>query len=148
MIMIKGRLQGFSAGIIFTTCIFAGCYYGTGIIKGSDLTSDEAKELLEKDGFTVSLPNKEAQQALKPSRDIDQKPKVEQTPIVSYTMKVKSNMTSAEIATMLVEEKIIDDAAEFETYMNEHDFSKKIQIGEFVVTNTMTYRQLANTLSH
>ncbi len=32
--------------------------------------------------------------------------------------------------------------------MNDRDFSKKIQIGEFVVTNNMTYRQLANTLTH
>ena len=62
--------------------------------------------------------------------------------IVSYTIKVKTNMTTTEIADSLSKEKIIDDAAEFEAYMNERDFSKKIQIGEFVVTNNMTYRQI------
>ena len=62
-------------------------------------------------------------------------------PTVTIT---KKNCGSAEA----FEKKIIDDASEFEAYMNEHGFSKKIQIGEFVVTNTMSYRQLANTLSH
>ncbi|MGJ3196130.1 hypothetical protein [Peribacillus frigoritolerans] len=57
-------------------------------------------------------------------------------------------MTTAEIADRLSKEKIIDEAAEFEAYMNDRDFSNKIQIGEFVVTNNMTYRQLANTLTH
>jgi cell division protein YceG involved in septum cleavage len=57
-------------------------------------------------------------------------------------------MTTTEIADRLSKEKIIDDAAGFDAYINEHDFSKKVQIGEFVVTNNMTYRQLANTLTH
>ncbi|MFJ7306989.1 hypothetical protein [Peribacillus frigoritolerans] len=57
-------------------------------------------------------------------------------------------MTTAEIADRLSKEKIIDEAAEFEAYMNDRDYSIKIQIGEFVVTNNMTYRQLANTFTH
>jgi hypothetical protein len=34
MKMNKAILQGLSAGIIFTTTIFAGFYYGTGLIEG------------------------------------------------------------------------------------------------------------------
>lgn len=45
--------------------------------------------------------------------------------IVTYTIKVKTNMTTAEIADRLSKEKIIDEAAEFEAYMNDRDFSKK-----------------------
>ncbi|MED3789087.1 hypothetical protein P4576_18060 [Peribacillus frigoritolerans] len=67
--------------------------------------------------------------------------------IVTYSIKVKTNMTATEIADSLSKEKIINDAAEIEAYMNDRDFSKKIQIDEFV-TNNMTYRQLANTLTH
>ncbi|MFB6800908.1 hypothetical protein ACFCVU_06790 [Peribacillus butanolivorans] len=61
---------------------------------------------------------------------------------------MKSNMTTTEITQILAKEKIIDDAAGFEAYMNEHDFSKNVQIGAFFVTNNMTYRQLAHTLTH
>ncbi|MBO1000572.1 endolytic transglycosylase MltG [Bacillus sp. SD075] len=150
--MNKARLQGLSAGIIFTTTIFAGFYYGTGLFKGTAPTAEEAKELLVKQGFVVTLPMEETKQTIQPKnaeKDLMEKETSKKdSSIVSYTIKVNTNMTTTEIADRLSKEKIIDDAAEFEVYMNDHDFSKKIQIGEFVVTNNMTYRQLANTLTH
>ncbi|CAH0297089.1 endolytic transglycosylase MltG [Peribacillus simplex] len=152
MRMNKARLQGLSAGIIFTTTIFAGFYYGTGLFEGATPTTEEAKELLVKQGFVVTLPMKEAKKTVQPKdpdKDLMEEEASKKDPsIVSYTIKVKTNMTTTEIADSLSKEKIIDEAAEFEAYMNDHDFSKKIQIGEFVVTNNMTYRQLANTLTH
>ncbi|WP_352919912.1 hypothetical protein [Peribacillus simplex] len=151
--MNKARLQGLSAGIIITTTLFAGFYYGTGLFfEGTTPTADEAKELLVKKGYLVTHPMEEAKKTVQPKDpDMDsmEKGTSKKVPsIVTYTIKVKTNMTTAEIADSLAKEKIIDDAAEFEAYMNDRDFSKKIQIGEFVVTNNMTYRQLANTLTH
>ncbi|MCP1494122.1 hypothetical protein J2Y73_004153 [Peribacillus frigoritolerans] len=132
--MNKARLQGLSAGIIFTTTIFAAFYYGTGKFEGTTPTAEEAKKAVQpKDPDKVIMEKEASKEA--PS-------------IVTYTIKVKTNMTTAEIADRLSKEKIVDEAAEFEAYMNDRDFSKKIQIGEFVVTNNMTYRQLANTLTH
>lgn len=152
MKMNKARLQGLSAGIIFTTTIFAGYYYGTGLFVGTTPTAEEAKELLVKKGFVVTLPMEEAKKTVQPKdpdKDSMEKEASKKNPsIVTYTIKVKTNMTATEIADSLSKEKIIDDAAEFEAYMNDREFSKKIQIGEFVVTNNMTYRQLANTLTH
>ncbi|MDQ7860780.1 hypothetical protein RCO48_05955 [Peribacillus frigoritolerans] len=58
--MNKARLQGLSAGIIFTTTIFAAFYYGTGKFEGTTPTAEEAKELLVKKGFVVTLPTEEA----------------------------------------------------------------------------------------
>ncbi|MFE4238570.1 hypothetical protein [Peribacillus butanolivorans] len=162
--MNKATLQGPSAGIIFSTAIFAGFYYGTGANAGHAPTTEEAKELLGKKGFVVSSPTDEGEIAGKPSKNADkEKQKQDVSPIqetkekevskkedtiVSYTLKVKSNMTTTEITQILAKEKIIDDTAGFEAYMNEHDFSKNIQIGVFVITNNMTYRQLAHTLTH
>lgn len=150
--MNKARLQGLSAGIIFTTTIFAGFYYGTGLSAGTPPTVEEAKELLVKKGFVVTLPMEEAKKNVQPKdpvKDSIEKEASKKDPsIVTYTIKVETNMTTTEIADSLSKEKIIDDAAEFEAYMNDRDFSKKIQIGEFVVTNNMSYRQLANTLTH
>jgi hypothetical protein len=152
MRMNKARLQGLSAGIIFTTTIFAGYHYGTGLFEGTTPTEEEAKELLVKKGFVVTHPMEEAKKTVQtkdPDKDSMEKGASKKDPsIVTYTIKVKTNMTTTEIADSLANEKIIDDAAEFEAYMNDHDFSKKIQIGEFVVTNNMKYRQLANTLTH
>ncbi|MGG4201397.1 hypothetical protein [Peribacillus frigoritolerans] len=143
--MNKARLQGLSAGIIFTTTIFAAFYYGTDKFEGTTPSVEEAKELLVKKGFVVTLPTEEAKKTVQP-KDPDKV--LMEKEASTYKIKVKTNMTTAEIADLLSKEKIIDDAAEFEAYMNDRDFSKKIQIGEFVVTNNMTYRQLANTLTH
>ncbi|MFS0598689.1 hypothetical protein AB1L16_18440 [Peribacillus frigoritolerans] len=143
--MNKARLQGLSAGIIFTTTIFAAFYYGTDKFEGPTPSVEEAKELLVKKGFVVTLPTEEAKKTVQP-KDPDKV--IMEKEASTYTIKVKTNMTTAEIADLLSKEKIIDDAAEFVAYMNDRDFSKKIQIGEFVVTNNMTYRQLANTLTH
>ncbi|MFS0601938.1 hypothetical protein [Peribacillus frigoritolerans] len=143
--MNKARLQGLSAGIIFTTTIFAAFYYGTDKFEVTTPTAEEAKELLVKKGFVVTLPTEEAKKTVQP-KDPDKV--IMEKEASTYTIKVKTNMTTAEIADLLSKEKIIDDAAEFEAHMNDRDLSKKIQIGEFVVTNNMTYRQLANTLTH
>lgn len=152
MKMIKARLQGLSVGIIFTTTIFACFYYGTGLFEGTTPTAEEAKELLIKKGFVITLPTEEAKKTVQPKdpdKDLMETAASKEAPsIVTYTIKVETNMTTTEIADRLSKEKIIDDAAEFEAYMNDRDFSKKIQIGEFVVTSNMTYRQLANTLTH
>ncbi|MDF9760570.1 hypothetical protein OKW24_002343 [Peribacillus simplex] len=69
--MNKARLQGLSAGIILTTTIFTGFYYGTGIIDGTTPTTEEAKELLENEGFVVSLPIEEAKRTVHQSKDAD-----------------------------------------------------------------------------
>lgn len=55
MNMNKARLQGLSAGIIFTTTIFAAFYYGTDKFEGTTPTAEEAKELLVKKGFVLKL---------------------------------------------------------------------------------------------
>lgn len=121
--------------------------------------------MLEKKGYVVSSPTDKGEIAGKPSKNADKEIQKKQVvspiqeakekeiskkegSIVSYTLKVKSNMTTTEITQILAKEKIIDYAAGFEAYMNEHDFSKNVQIGDFVVTNNMTYRQLAHTLTH
>ncbi|PEO43536.1 hypothetical protein CN563_22480 [Bacillus sp. AFS026049] len=120
--MNKARLQGLSAGIIFTTTIFAPFYYGTGKFEGTTPTAEEAKELLVKKGFVVTLPTEEAKKTVQP-KDPDKV--LMEKEASTYTIKVKTNMTTAEIADRLSKEKIIDDAAEFEAYMNDRDFSKK-----------------------
>lgn len=122
MNMNKARLQGLSAGIIFTTTIFAAFYYGTGKFEGTTPTAEEAKELLVKKGFVVTLPTEEAKKTVQP-KDPDKV--LMEKEASTYTIKVKTNMTTAEIADRLSKEKIIDDAAEFEAYMNDRDFSKK-----------------------
>ena len=66
MKMNKARLRGLSPGIIFTTTIFAAFYYATGKFEGTTPTAEEAKELLVKKGFVVTLPTEEAKKTVQP----------------------------------------------------------------------------------
>lgn len=152
--MNKGKLQAFSAGIIFSTAIFAGYYYTTGPNEETVPTIDEAKEVLNKKGYITSLPKDETLNARKEETSTDkreekqeQKVPEKENSVVTYTLEVKANMTTLEIATKLEKEKIIEDATRFEAYVDEQGFSKNIQIGKFVVTDNMSYRQLAKTLT-
>ncbi|MGE7601220.1 hypothetical protein ACQKL5_01830 [Peribacillus sp. NPDC097675] len=151
--MNKVTLQAFSAGIIFSTAVFAGYYYTIGPAEETVPTIDQAKEVLNKKGYITSLPKDETLNSGKEEKRTDKKEeKQEQIPekensVVSYTIEVKANMTTLEISKKLEKEKIIDDATGFEAYVNEQGFSKNIQIGKFVVTDNMSYRQLAKTLT-
>lgn len=148
--MNKSTLQAFSAGIIFSTAVMAGYYYTTGPNEKSAPTMIEAKELLEQKGYILSLPKDETIHTEKKDEKEKKQEKAvtkEESSVVSYTLKVKANMTTTEIAKKLEKEKIIDDASGFEAYVDEHGFSKNIQIGEFVLTNNMTFRQLAKTMT-
>lgn len=145
--MNKSTLQAFSAGIIFSTAVIAGYYYTTEPKEKSAPTMIEAKELLEEKGYILSLPKDETVDTNKKDEKEQEKVVNKESSVVSYTLKVKANMTTTEIAKKLEKEKIIDDASGFEAYVDEHGFSKNIQIGEFVVTNNMTFRQLAKTMT-
>ncbi|MFJ7637209.1 hypothetical protein ACQKL0_07085 [Peribacillus sp. NPDC097264] len=152
--MNKVTLQAFSAGLIVSTTIFAGFYYMTEPNEETGPTVEEAKKLLNEKGYLVSLQKDERLNSEKEEKRIDKEEKKQEkevpkknNPVVSYTLEVKANMTTLEIATKLEKEKIIDDAARFESYVEDQGFSKNIQIGEFVVTDNMTYRQLAKTLT-
>ena len=152
--MNKVTLQAFSAGLIVSTTIFTGFYYMTEPNEETGPTVEEAKKLLNEKGYLVSLQKDERLNSEKEEKRIDKEEKKQEkevpkknNPVVSYTLEVKANMTTLEIATKLEKEKIIDDAARFESYVEDQGFSKNIQIGEFVVTDNMTYRQLAKTLT-
>ena len=57
-------------------------------------------------------------------------------------------MTVQEIAETLATEKIIDDAAWFQNYMNKNGLTRRVQVDEFVVTSDMSYEELGHLLTH
>lgn len=65
----------------------------------------------------------------------------------SYTLQIKPGMLTPEITELLEENKIIDDAAKFNRYLEEHEYSPKIQIGNFKLTSDMDYYQIAETIT-
>ncbi|MDQ0218306.1 hypothetical protein ELQ35_12565 [Peribacillus cavernae] len=172
--MNKGTIQAFAAGIILSTGVIAG--YGHWFQPNDDqaISLQEAKRLLKQEGYEVtpSLKEEETRETAKskepestekqlaeksrkpiPKQDIGEKEgnhasqtkKSEAT--AAYTLSIRSGMTTGDIAVLLANEGILKDASAFEHYLEQNELSKRIQIGEYVLTDNMTIQQAAKTIT-
>ncbi|WP_179151835.1 hypothetical protein [Oceanobacillus senegalensis] len=66
----------------------------------------------------------------------------------TYTINIKSGMPTSEISSLLEKNKIIKNASDFTDYLEEHDYSLKVQLGEFKVSSDMSFYELAETLTN
>lgn len=158
--MNKGLLQAFSTGVIFATAIMAGFYYGTNLDAQESVTAADAKKLLEAQGYSISKSNdqsksehtiikKEPKNIIEQKRETKNTEKIEKSEkVISYILKIKSKMTTIEIAKLLEKEKIIDDATEFKNYMNQKNLSRQVQIGEYIVSSNMSNEELGALITH
>lgn len=159
--MNKVSLQAFSAGIIFSTVIMAGFYYGNHVNEKMTFTTSEAKEMLEAQGYSISKATTPHIESEQPKTDMKQKAvnknnietndnnkEVEKKEeVISYILKIKSKMTTSEITELLEKEKIIDDATKFQDYMNKEKLSRQVQIGEYIVSSDMSYKELGKLIT-
>lgn len=157
--MNRVSLQSFSAGIIFTTAIFAGFYYGNHSNEDVKPTISDAKKMLESQGYSVSKSSIKndsekvkktlaTKQIQKDTTETQTKQKdKKQEKVVSYILKIKNNMSTSEISDQLEKEKIIDDSVKFQTYMNKKNLSRQVQIGEYIVSNNMSYEELGQLVT-
>ncbi|MBQ8413406.1 MAG: hypothetical protein IJX12_07375 [Lachnospiraceae bacterium] len=64
------------------------------------------------------------------------------------TIKVVSGMSSYEVSVILKDAGIITDAGDFDSYLNSHGYSTRIEVGEFECNADMTYEELAKILTN
>lgn len=75
------------------------------------------------------------------------KDKDDEKSVKTYTVKVKSGMVPGEIAKLLEENGIIDDAFSFATYLEDNGYSPYVQIGSFKVTSDMSRKEIAEKIT-
>jgi len=158
--MSNATLRAFAAGIIFSTALIAGFYYGNDLHHDCTITATDAKKRLEEQDYIVmketaatnkAEPTSEKevkQETVKASNNVAKKQEQQKKDIKTYTLQVKYKMTVQEIAETLASEKIIDDAAGFQNYMNKNALTRRVQVDEFVVTSDMSYEELGHLLTH
>jgi len=158
--MSNATLRAFAAGIIFSTALIAGFYYGNDLHQDRTITAMDAKKMLEEQDYIViketdainkaePTSKKEVkQETVEASNNIAKKQEQSKKDGKTYTLQVKYKMTVQEIAETLASEKIIDDAAEFQNYMNKNGLTRRVQVDEFVVTSDMSYEKLGHLLTH
>jgi hypothetical protein len=166
-IMNKGTIQAFAAGIILSTAVIAGYRHWFHANDDQNVSTEEAKSLLKQQGYSVTktedrkhtsqnTPVKQhAEKNPEPASKTDNEKKKDKQSSAThkdgsnapYTLSVRSGMTSIEIAAILVKEGILEDESSFEQYMERNELNKHIQIGDFVLTDSMTMQQVAKTIT-
>ncbi|RID89427.1 hypothetical protein D1953_02375 [Peribacillus asahii] len=158
--MSNAILRAFAAGIIFSSALIAGFYYGNDLHQDRTITAMDAKKMLEEQDYIVmketaainkAEPTSEKevkQETVEASNNIAKKQEQQKKAVKTYTLQVKYKMTVQEIAETLATEKIIDDAAGFQNYMNKNGLTRRVQVDEFVVTSDMSYEELGHLLTH
>lgn len=155
--MNKRSIRAFALGIAVSVTII-GSYYYTVMSKEQpkELTIEEAKSFLADKGLMVLTKDK-YQEMEKATQELGKKSKAPQPAPVSppknenvihaYKLEIVAGMVSHDIASILEKEKIIEEANEFETYLEENGYSKRIQLGSFELKAGMTYKQIAKIIT-
>lgn len=155
--MNKRGIQAFSFGIIFTVSLLGSYYFY--FEKSNVQTINEAKSLLKSKGYTIltqveyqQLKEKKTSQiksTITPQKKEQSKKQTvtQNTDEKAYQLQVTTGMASGEIAKLLAENKIIENAMEFERYLITHHYETKVQLGTYSLTNKMDYKQLAKIIT-
>ncbi|WP_312092174.1 hypothetical protein [Niallia sp.] len=161
--MKKQSLRSFAIGMLITASIIGSFYFYQEKKDQAEtvLNVTDASTYLQQKGFIVlsdaeyedlqkSIEEKKQSQektAAEANEKKQEESKEQEQESYAYTLKVKSGMSISTIATLLYKNKIVEDQEEFETYLIDNDYHKKIQVGSFRLTNEMSYKKIAEKLT-
>ncbi|WNS74302.1 hypothetical protein RRV45_15435 [Bacillus sp. DTU_2020_1000418_1_SI_GHA_SEK_038] len=154
--MNKRNTRAFAFGIIVSVCII-GSFYFSDMKEDNpeELIIENAKALLAEHGYVVlkkdqfhekEKENIEEPKNTEPPKQPSSTPKSAEA-VTVYTLEIISGMVSHDIAVMLEKEEMIDDAVQFETYLEENGYSKRLQLGSFELKADMSYKQIAKIIT-
>lgn len=93
--------------------------------------------------------NKKAEK--KTERKTDQKKstkkKDKKDDVKTYKLVIESGMPSSKVGEMLEKNKMIDDAQKFNKFLEDKDYSQRVQLGEFKIKSDMTYEEIAKAIT-
>ncbi|WP_170158443.1 hypothetical protein [Aquisalibacillus elongatus] len=65
-----------------------------------------------------------------------------------YLLSIESGMTSIDIAQNLETANIVDDADQFNNFLEDNGYSRLIQLGEYRISNDATYEEIAQIITN
>ncbi|WP_174613809.1 hypothetical protein [Virgibacillus ihumii] len=109
-----------------------------------DTSTDKNKENQQKKENKNEDDNSDSNNESKDSTENDSDKKE----TVTYTLTVESGMAPSVISNKLAENNIIDNADKFTQYMENHDYTQMVQLGEFKFTSDMSHYEIAEKLTN
>lgn len=65
----------------------------------------------------------------------------------TYTLTIESGMASSDISSILADQNIIEDASEFNDYLDEHDYSLQVKPGTRELSSDMSFYEIAEAIT-
>ncbi|WP_442594937.1 hypothetical protein [Neobacillus sp. D3-1R] len=160
--MNKRSVRAFSLGIILAVSLLGWFYFNLDQKpKEKNLTVQDAKKMLESENYLIfsskeyeadkaktiaDTIEKNKQEWKQSTKEAKKEPATQKTTI-RYHLEVVSGMTSNDIVDRLYEAEIIKDPDEFQHFLDDHQYSTKIQLGVFEVTSDMSLEQIAKIIT-
>ena len=146
--MSRSSLRGFAVGLLTATILLGGLYY---YLEDNEQkrTLETLKEESEQYGYVLMKPEKEKVSELPAQTTSDRQEttqKIEET-FISYTLTVTEGMNSEDIVALLLQNGILNNAKDFQIYLEDHQLTRSIQIGTYEITSNMTHKQIAQTIT-
>lgn len=160
--MNKRSTRAFALGILVSVSMIGIIYFSMDEKKTVELTAENAKAMLANDGYVVLTKDKYRQMEKTIAVAAEQanitKPPQEETTKVPEEKEEKEDNTTLkleiitgtvprDIALKLEKETIIDDANQFELYLEDNGLSKKIQLGTYELKAGMSYEEIAKIIT-
>ena len=131
---LKYFLRGFGTGVLFATIVLFIAY---SYRMSDSQIKEKAKELgMVYAGSTES----EGSEATTPEETTTE-------PEVSCVINVEAGTTSEIVSEWLYNAGIIDDAKDFNKYLCRNGYSSNIQKGEYTITRSMSYEEIAELIT-
>ena len=71
----------------------------------------------------------------------------ENTPAIK-TITIESGMATSQISSMLADQNLIDDAGAFNSYLQEHEYSLRVQMGDHELREGMSFYEIAEAMTN
>ncbi|WP_226583044.1 hypothetical protein [Halobacillus litoralis] len=146
---MKQWIQSYSLGLITATACLAITYWNTesqeAVNVPTPLTEEEMISKVEEKGYRIVTNEEWA--ALNAEGKIEEEPASPVSRPITLSMDISPGTTTPEISRKLLETNIIEDAESFESYMEDHEYSRYIQIGQATLTSDMSFKQIAEAIT-
>ena len=143
--MSKQSVRGFGIAIFLVGALIYSMNSLNIPLPGVDADAAAKKEIeeLQQQLTTAQQQLEEAKSAKKEASDEEEKGEE----VIETTISVFRGNTAYDISRKLQDEGIIDNALQFELFLANGEYSRRIQIGEFTVSSDMTEEELAEALT-
>src|SRR5690625_3764149 len=121
----------------------------TNLFRSAEKNAEEAEDKADtnKKEKKVDKKSKDKKKNKKTKKKSDKKDKKENDKTHKYTINIKENMLAPTISDLLKENKIIDNSADFNKYLEDKGYAPYVQLGKHKVNSEMSYKDIAEVIA-